>query len=139
MVPEVRLLKKMAAAAVVVVPLLSLGGMALGGPRVGFSAGIGAAAALGLLALSAGSAALFGKSGERMVPASYAVGFFVKMGLVTGLLYAMSKAEATSLVALGVSMGVAYLVFSVVGVLGAREAAGSLGSTLAPSSRSGER
>ncbi len=132
MTPELRLLKKMAVVAGIGIPAASVVAAGLAGARIGISVATGAMIALAALGLSAGGAALFGRAGNQMVAASYAVGFFVKLGLVTAFLFAIRKVETISMTALAVSLACSYLSLLVVAVANA----GTL--TLLPTESAGE-
>lgn len=116
MAPEIRLLKKMAPAGAVVVPLLTTVTTALAGSRIGLSVAVGGILAVGVLAMTALGAALFARAGDRAVPVSYAAGFFVKLGLLTAVMFGLAGVEAVSLTAVALSMGTVYLALLGVGV-----------------------
>lgn len=115
MVPEIRLLKKMAVAAAVIVPALAVSGTALGGARTGLSVMVGGLVAVGLLTITASGAALFGRAGDSAVPMSYAAGFFVKIGLLTAVMAGFARIDEISLTAVALSMGGVYLALLAVG------------------------
>ncbi len=117
MVPELRLLKKMAPAGVVIVLLAACATAMAGGWRLALSVAFGGIMAVTVLAMTAGGAVVFGRAGDKAVPISYAVGFFVKLGLMTLVMLGVSKVRWISLSALAVSMVGVYLSLLIIGAL----------------------
>jgi ethanolamine utilization microcompartment shell protein EutS len=122
MIPEIALLRRMVAAGAVMVSVISATSAILSGSRIGVSVALGGLLAIGILTITASGAALFGKAGDRAVPLSYAIGFFVKMGLLSGAVYALNKTGTISLVALALSLAFVYLGLLIVGVASSNSA-----------------
>ncbi|MER3454260.1 MAG: hypothetical protein C4318_03775 [Acidimicrobiia bacterium] len=116
--PEIRILKKISIAAAIMLPSAILVSVVLGGRRTVVSVAIGGLVAFLVLAVTAYSAAIFSGIDDRAIAASYTLGFFVKLAILTALLVFIKKLEYVSIHILAVSMGVSYLALLGVGAIG---------------------